>query len=57
MHDVSPITVQQARNLHLAAQGLLRPPRGRATRRRLLVAIEAMQLLQIDTIHVVGRSP
>jgi len=57
MHDVSPITVQQARNLHLAAQGLLRPPRGRATRRRLLVAIEAMQLLQIDTIHVVARSP
>jgi uncharacterized protein YcaQ len=57
MHDVSPITVQQARNLHLAAHGLRRPPRGRATRRRLLVAIEAMQLLQIDTIHVVARSP
>jgi uncharacterized protein YcaQ len=51
------LTVQQARNLHLAAQGLLRPPRARATRRRLLVAIEGMQLVQIDTIHVVARSP
>lgn len=48
---------QQARNLHLAAQGLLRAPRGRATRRKLLAAIERMQLLQIDTIHVVARSP
>ena len=51
------LTVQQARNLHLAAQGLLRPPRARATRKRLLAAIERMQLLQIDTIHVVARSP
>jgi len=53
----SAISVQQARNLHLAAQGLLRPPRARATRKRLLAAIERMQLLQIDTIHVVARSP
>jgi hypothetical protein len=53
----TPLTVQQARNLHLAAQSLLRPPRARATRRRLLVAIEGMQLVQIDTIHVVARSP
>lgn len=51
------LTPQQARNLHLAAQGLLRPPRARATGRRLLLAIETMQLLQIDTIHVVARSP
>jgi uncharacterized protein len=51
------LSVQQARNLHLAAQGLLRPPRARATRKRLLAAIERMQLLQIDTIHVVARSP
>jgi uncharacterized protein YcaQ len=57
MQAESVLTIQQARNLHLAAQGLLRPPRGRATRRRLLVAIEGMQLLQIDTIHVVARSP
>jgi len=51
------ITPQQARNLHLAAQGLMRAPRGRATRKKLLGAIERMQLLQIDTIHVVARSP
>jgi uncharacterized protein YcaQ len=52
-----PLGLQQARNLHLSAQGLLHPPRARATRRRLLAAIERMQLLQIDTIHVVARSP
>jgi len=51
------LSVQQARNLHLAAQGLLRPPRALATRKRLVGAIERMQLLQIDTIHVVARSP
>jgi hypothetical protein len=52
-----PISLQQARNLHLAAQGLLVPPRARATRARVLAAIERMRLLQIDTIHVVARSP
>jgi uncharacterized protein YcaQ len=60
-HEITPpggsLSVQQTRNLHLAAQGLLRPPRARATRKRLVAAIERMQLLQIDTIHVVARSP
>jgi uncharacterized protein YcaQ len=51
------ISLQQARNLHLAVQGLLTPPRARATRMRVLAAIERMRLLQIDTIHVVARSP
>lgn len=51
------ISVQQARNLHLAVQGLLTPPRARATRARVLAAIERMRLLQIDTINVVARSP
>lgn len=51
------VTLQQARNLHLAAQGLLLAPRARATRKRLLAALARMQLLQIDTIHVVARSP
>jgi uncharacterized protein YcaQ len=55
--NAGPITVQQARNLHLAAQGLLKPPRARATRARVLAAIAQMRLLQIDTIHVVARSP
>ncbi|MEO8671589.1 MAG: crosslink repair DNA glycosylase YcaQ family protein [Tahibacter sp.] len=47
----------QARALHLAAQGLLTRPRGRASRTSLLAAISRMQVLQIDTIHVVARSP
>jgi uncharacterized protein YcaQ len=51
------ISAQQARNLHLEAQGLLRRPRRRPRRADLLAAIQRMQLLQIDTIHVVARSP
>jgi uncharacterized protein YcaQ len=51
------ISLQQARNLHLAVQGLLKVPRARATRARVLAAITRMRLLQIDTIHVVARSP
>jgi hypothetical protein len=51
------ISVQQARNLQLAVQGLLNPPRARATRGRVLAAIRRMRLLQIDTINVVARSP
>lgn len=47
----------QARLLHLAAQGLLLAPRAKATPARLVAAIARMQLLQIDTIHVVARSP
>ncbi|QBB70673.1 winged helix-turn-helix domain-containing protein [Pseudolysobacter antarcticus] len=51
------LSLQQARLLHLAAQGLLRRPRARATRSALLANIALMQLLQIDTINVVARSP
>jgi uncharacterized protein YcaQ len=54
---MAPLSLQQARNLHLAAQGLLIPPRARAKRKSVLAAIERMRLLQIDTIHVVARSP
>lgn len=57
MPSAAPLSAQQARNLHLAVQGLLKPPRARATRRRALAEIERMRLLQIDTIHVVARSP
>ena len=46
-----------ARTLHLAAQGLLTPPRRKATKDDLLDAIRRMAQLQIDTIHVVARSP
>ena len=47
----------QARRLQLAAQGLLQPLRRRARPDDVVGAIERMQLLQIDTIHVVARSP
>jgi uncharacterized protein YcaQ len=46
-----------ARTLHLAAQGLLAPPRRKATKDDVLDAIRRMAQLQIDTIHVVARSP
>ncbi len=46
-----------ARTLHLAAQGLLAPPRRKATKADVLAAIRQMAQLQIDTIHVVARSP
>ncbi|HEY5852336.1 MAG TPA: crosslink repair DNA glycosylase YcaQ family protein [Lysobacter sp.] len=52
-----PLTPGQARALHLSAQGLASRPRRRAGKADLLAAIARMQLLQIDTIHVVARSP
>jgi hypothetical protein len=52
-----PISLQQARNLHLAVQGLLKFPRARATRARVRAVVARMRVLQIDTIHVVARSP
>lgn len=41
----------------LAAQGLDRPPSQKATKSGVLETIRRMQALQIDTIHVVARSP
>lgn len=46
-----------ARALHLAAQGLLQPRRRKAHKADVLDAIRVMGVLQIDTIHVVARSP
>ena len=46
-----------ARALHLAAQGLLQPRRKKAVKADVLAAIRRMGVLQIDTIHVVNRSP
>ena len=43
--------------MQLAAQGLLTPPARAATPLALRRCIQRMQLLQIDTIHVVARSP
>ena len=51
------LSLQQARNLQLAVQGLLAAPTRAATPTALRRCIERMQLLQIDTIHVVARSP
>ncbi|MBS7456479.1 winged helix-turn-helix domain-containing protein [Coralloluteibacterium stylophorae] len=51
------LTLAQARVLHLHAQGLAGPPRRRARPEDVVAAIARMRLLQIDTIHVVARSP
>lgn len=46
-----------ARRVMLAAQGLDRHPERPATPDDVLTAIRRMGVLQIDTIHVVARSP
>lgn len=51
------LTLAQARLLQLAAMGLLTPPKKHATRQSVHAAIRAMNVLQIDTISVVARSP
>jgi hypothetical protein len=51
------LTPATARVLFLHAQGLEPPFRRRATRADVLAAIRRMNVLQIDTIHVVARSP
>src|SRR5919199_3072057 len=47
----------EARAVMLAAQGLLQRPRAAARKADVLRAIRRMGALQIDTIHVVARSP
>jgi uncharacterized protein len=51
------LSLQMARNVMLAAQGLDRLPGRPAAKADVLAAIRRMYLLQIDTIHVVARSP
>ncbi|WP_324037826.1 winged helix-turn-helix domain-containing protein [Aeromonas caviae] len=55
--SIPHLSLQDARHLQLAAQGLLTPRRARATPADLLACIRRMALLQIDTISVVARSP
>lgn len=55
--STKPLSLAQARCVQLAAQGLLQPLRRRPHQADVVVAIERMRLLQIDTIHVVARSP
>lgn len=58
MIETPELSLLQARRLHLHAQGLLRAAPARARRQAQLVeAVRRMHLLQIDTIHVVNRSP
>jgi uncharacterized protein YcaQ len=54
---VKTLPLSAARTLHLAAQGLLTPPRRKAVKADVLDTIRRMTQLQIDTIHVVARSP
>ena len=51
------LNLDKLRSLLLAAQGLLTPPTKTAQKEDLLAAIRRMDLLQIDTISVVNRSP
>ncbi len=51
------LSISAARVLHLTAQGLSAPPRRKAKKDDVLATIRRMALLQIDTIHVVARSP
>ena len=51
------VSLAQAQRLHLAAQGLLTKPKTRAKAGDVVQAITRMRLLQIDSIHVVARSP
>jgi uncharacterized protein len=51
------LSIPAARSLMLAAQGLLEPIQTPATKPDVLDAIRRMGALQIDTIHVVARSP
>ncbi len=51
------LSLDAVRSLLLAAQGLSKPPHVAATKGDLLAAIVQMGALQIDTIHIVARSP
>jgi uncharacterized protein YcaQ len=51
------LTQEQARALMLAATGLHQSPAAPATKDDVLETIRRMGVLQIDTIHVVARSP
>ncbi len=51
------LTLDAVRRLLLAVQGLLNPPPRPAEKPGVLDAIRRMGALQIDTIHVIARSP
>ena len=49
------LSLADARNLHLAAQGLLNKPHRRASLEDIPATISRMSLLQIDTINIVAQ--
>jgi uncharacterized protein YcaQ len=51
------LSLAQAQRLHLAAQGVLNKPKARAKRADVVDTVARMRLLQIDSIHVIARSP
>jgi len=51
------LTLPAAKNMLLAAQGLLQPPTQPASKADVLSTIRQIGILQIDTISVVARSP
>ncbi len=51
------ISISTARNLMLAAQGLAQSPARPAEKKDVLATIHRMRVLQIDSIHVIARSP
>jgi len=51
------LSLEAARAVHLAAQGLLTPPSKLATKRTVLDTVRRIGALQIDSISVVARSP
>lgn len=53
----APLSIAAVRSVQLAVQGLLNPPDRPAQKPDVLAAIRRMGALQIDTIHVIARSP
>jgi len=51
------LPIQTARNLILAAQGLLNPPGKAAEKADILTAVRQIHALQIDTLNIVNRAP
>ena len=57
MTTLPALSLAAARNLALAAQGLLNPPTQPAEKPDLLAVIRRIHALQIDTINIVARAP
>ncbi len=56
MPDPVVLSAAQARRIAIAAQGLAAPPARAPTRRRLQQLIDALGVIQIDSVNVLARS-